>query len=386
MVLQPEWRGIMGYNPKQLKRNYEVTAHGSKARMEAIRYAIQQADYNNDEPFRIFFREELCYESDFFGNSMDMMIIFPEILSIIDQYPHTPVTRYDTAYKDAMGHVMWIYKWVLSNCSDFYQVPLKDCKAFYRDYKKRCIKYGHNLRSYYELLYYFYDSMGDALAAANAFQRYRQTQRDSNSNCKACEHNFEADYYINIKDDFERAKELLKDIEDGTLVCGSDNSAWIEAKSKCMFYYLSKHDFENADKVARLIEHYSGPGRYCNDWDGIMNCYGHKRPGRGLSIYKKHWKEWQGEHNPGTLYLVSKNVCCFFKGLLRINETVKLDLDQSFPFYSGDMVYNVEELYNYYYNQAKDLAVKFDKRNGTDAYMDQLEEDIQIASIPEWLK
>ena len=57
-----------------------------------------------------------------------MMVIFPEVLSIIDRYPDTPSTCFDSGYTDEMDHILWVYKWVVSNCKDFYQIPMEDCQ------------------------------------------------------------------------------------------------------------------------------------------------------------------------------------------------------------------------------------------------------------------
>ena len=95
--------------------------HG-RARMEAIRAAMEAADSHEDTPFRIYFRLELCRESCFYGDCMDMMVIFPQALSIADRYPDTPSTCFDSGYLDAMDHILWVYKWVVEECRSFYQV------------------------------------------------------------------------------------------------------------------------------------------------------------------------------------------------------------------------------------------------------------------------
>ena len=50
------------YNPEKLVYNYRSFEHG-KAKINAIRAAVKQADDNNDIPYMIFFRKELCSES-----------------------------------------------------------------------------------------------------------------------------------------------------------------------------------------------------------------------------------------------------------------------------------------------------------------------------------
>lgn len=98
------------YNPKEIKEAYDEIEHG-KARMSAIRTAWEKADEQGDVPYQIFFRLEMCHESCFYGDGMDMLVIFPEILALMDQHPDAPVTEFQQLiYADSMDHVLWVYK------------------------------------------------------------------------------------------------------------------------------------------------------------------------------------------------------------------------------------------------------------------------------------
>ncbi len=65
---------------------------------------------------------------------------------------------------------------------------------------------------------------------------------------------------------------------------------------------------------------------------------------------------------------------CFFKGIKkqRDKDTVKIYVDNSFPLYNGSNVYKLDSLIEYYYNGAKEIAGKFDNRNGTSKFIDEL--------------
>ena len=68
----------------------------------------------------------------------------------------------------------------------------------------------------------------------------------------------------------------------------------------------------------------------------------------------------------------------FFKELsaVRQGKTVKLALDASFPLYRESGRYKITDLYQYYYRKAKDMAERFDARNGTDSFCRWLEEAV----------
>ena len=373
----PERQDGQSYDPHKLVSACEKIAHG-KARMAAYRSAAELADAHEDTPFRIYFRVQLCEESTFYGDSLDMLVIFPEVLAIIDRWPDTPSTCYKNNYKDSLGYVLWVYKWIIGSCDEFYQIPMADCRKFYEDYKKRCLAYGYNLRTYHMYRYYFYDSMGRDNEAQDAFHAFEELPRDRNSNCRACERNTTIGFYLD-QGDLKKAEELSQEIESFQLRCGHDRkAAWLRMKGQYMSHYLDKGDFRQAEIYCRMIEQNMIETREYQDWDSFLYCYAHTDMGKALKIYKAHWKEWEEERNPSSAYYQSKNIMRFFKELsaVRQGKTVKLALDASFPLYRESGRYKITDLYQYYYRKAKDMAERFDARNGTDSFCRWLEEAV----------
>jgi|GEM_PF-519780 len=367
----------MNYNPEELKKHYDGLPHG-KARTEALREAIEAADQHNDVPFRIYFREEMCHEACFYGDVMYMMVVFPEMLSIIDRYPDTPSTQFDTSYDNALDHILWIYKWVIEECSSFYQISMEDCLKFFEDFKKRSISYGYNLKPYYRSLYYFYNF--DDKKAEEAFHNFERIPRDSNSDCRACERNTEIGFYLDAGN-LDKAFELAEDIENFKLRCGGNYfDAWLRMKISFLDYYMDNCEFEKVAELAGLLERKINDKTEYQVWGTIMDCYAHTKPGRALRIYKKYWKELEKEHSPYDLLGSSQHVCCFWKQMVKSGrETVRLQLDSSFPLYNEDRIYKTEDLFNYYYNRAENIAKKFDQRNNADSYIKDLQDALENA-------
>lgn len=52
---------------------------------------------------------------------------------------------------------------------------------------------------------------------------------------------------------------------------------------------------------------------------------------------------------------------------------VSLSLPEEFP-YRPDGIYQVNELRNYFYQQAEELAHRYDARNGNSGYLDRLKD------------
>ena len=309
----------------------EDTGHGKPA-MEVLRNAITEADRRQDIPYMFAFRIEFCRESTFYGDGLELMVMFPELLALADKYPEQAGNpRYVFRYE--VEHVMWVYKWILDNCMDFYQVSMEDCRKFLEDYRERCIRMGLSLRNYYGTMYHFYWQI-DRELSEEYFRKFEKSPRDGHSDCRACERNMEIKYYLD-KSDLKKAELLSRDIENFRLTCGSREK--------------------------------------------MSACYAHTNIGRALRIYKDHWKEWLNLRCPMSSYDTDQNICLFFKELekARKGNTVKIHYDSSFPLYREDGQYKIVDLFQFYYQRARDMAGKFDRRNGTEFYTNQLEESLQ---------
>lgn len=162
------------------------------------------ADENKDLPYMLAFRLDICQESTFYGDSLDGLITFSEILSLIDQHPDIPITwEWDEVYNTGLERVLYTYKWILAD--------------------------GY-------------------------FQEYEKLEDDKNADCKACGRNFEIAYYLD-KGDIKKANQLAKDIENRTLICGENdsNGAWHRLKFRYLEYYLKQQDLEQAKVIVEQI-------------------------------------------------------------------------------------------------------------------------------------
>ena len=354
----------------------EETEHGKPA-MEVLRHAIQEADRRQDLPFMFTFRVEFCRESTFYGDGLELMVVFPELLALSDRHPGQPDdSRYVFQYQ--AEHVMWIYKWVLDSCMDFYQISMEDCKRFFEDYRKRCVSMGLSLRNYYCTLYSFYAQIDESYSE-ECFHKFEKSSRDAHSDCKTCERNVEIKFYLD-RGDLKKAERLSKDIENFRLTCGSldKRSAWLRMKIAYMNYYLDRKEYEKAQEYARLVERYMNGESEYECWEDFLVCYAHTNIGKALKIYKEHWKEWMELRCPMDSCETERSICIFFKelGKARKGGTVKIHYGPSFPLYREDGQYKITELFDFHYSRAKEIAEKFDQRNGTDYYRKKLEESL----------
>ncbi len=358
-----------GYNPEKLVYGYRKLAHG-KARASAIRYAINQADINNDIPYMVFFREELCYESSWFVDELDVVTVFPELLSLSDRYPDIKCTRFQPG-NNIQADILDMYGHLLDACLSFYQISFEDCINFYNDYKKRLVASGHSPREAYHTFMEFYLETGH-MENARKFLKKTNAIPPSQYDCVACSTVTEIKYYL-LNNEKEKADKLAEKIKDGTLRCkGSLSDSLLRLKQQYLKYYILHGNYDKAAEEAYILERSGSEAKVHNRWASFMCAYASQKPGRGLRIYKKHWKDWEDENDQYERYYAFKDAACFFRYIKKDKETIKFDAGKMFPLYNESCVYSTEELCNYYYKGAEDTAKKFDKRNGTDKFINEL--------------
>ncbi len=365
------------YNPELLLEEYEKLAHG-KAKISAIYEAIKQADENNDVPFQFYFRISLCKESGFYGDCLDEIVVFPQLLSLIDKYPNEPIAHYDMDYKNSMEHILWVYKWFLEDCIDYYQVSKADCEKFFEDFKQKSLAVGYGLHTYYSIIYDYYKQF-DKERRDECFRLFMSTPRDRNSNCLACEKNKIVNHYLE-KGDLRNAHLAAIDLESGKVSCGN-GASWIRLQKHYMNYYIRNKEFDKAQQCINKIKTHRNARTESDRSREELLCYSYIDIAKALRMYKANWKKWFTERNPLSAYMEGTYICIFFKKLIesRKKSTIKIKYDKSFPLYREDNTYELTELYEFYYKFTADIAQKFDRRNGADTFMKKLDREVASA-------
>ena len=354
------------YNPDKLMYNYMKEGHG-RTRADAIRYAIRQADLNNDVEHMVSFRIELCEESEWYGDGRDIVTVFPELLAVADKYAGQ--------FPGIMENVLWTYEDLADICTEFYQIPFDDCRNFLDDFKKRWILSGHSPREPYRMMAEFYMQAGYLEEAGQAVSILRSSHME-HYDCAGCAANTELSYYL-ANNEKEKAEQIAVKIDNCIFTCGgnmSDSNSIYRMNKRYLRYYIMNGDYEKAAVKARLLEHARSSAIDYKLWASFMCAYVYNNTGRGLRIYKKHWRDIENEKRPEYMYYSFKDAACFFMGLKKTKneDNVKLQLDNKFPLYSQDNIYSIDSLSQYYYKKAEEVAKKFDQRNGTDKYMKEL--------------
>ena len=115
---------IDGY---KIKNEYDKLPHG-KAKESAIKKAITIADDADDYVFSFIFREDLMKEDEFHGDSLQSLLIFPEMLKIFDEH--------ESEMAEKQWELIWHFKWILNDASDFYQVSKEKAYELFDEFRR----------------------------------------------------------------------------------------------------------------------------------------------------------------------------------------------------------------------------------------------------------
>lgn len=336
-----------------------------KEKQDMCRRGWELADKLDNYEEQYYFRREYITDATFYGDVMEIYVVFPVMLSKHDEY----VKKHG---RDArVRNVLWTYKWVIENAKFFYQISQKQFVHFFEDFKRRCIENGFSLRTYYQYGYEFYQKI-DSEKAREYYEQFLKQRRDSLSDCHACERNEEVDYLLSIHM-YDEAMEKAKDLFSRRLTCTEIPDA---TYGKFLKYY-NQEILAGRMEINEEIQHIVEQLRYsirtkklCFEYIGeMLLIYSIFDKAKALAWFKMYCCEAEVMRNPEYKFYFSVAAMHFF-GQMKNRKSYRIKLSPGFSQYREDGNYSPNALYGYYQSIAYDVAMKMDNRNETSFYMD----------------
>lgn len=348
---------INGY---EIQERYEALPHGEQ-RLQAIKKAIALADAEKDYEFMYLFRSDLMSESEFHNDSFQAFITFPEMIKLFDEH-EKELGEYQHDY-------MWDFKWILSDCRDFYQVSKEKVYELFDEFRNRCERYGYSLRPYYENLYRF-EANFDTQAAKKAYQMFVLSKRDIMCDCRACELDTMVDYELDNAS-IDRALETAYPILSGQVKCANIPNATYDS---IMHRYYQSGDFEKAEEYRKkCYRRISKEPSYLDTIGRMLMLYSKTDLSKGAKLFEKHLIWELNSRNYSSKMKFYIGAAALFTKLAKKKSEINLNLPEKFELHKANGIYKVEVLAEYYRKKALDLIDKFDKRNESDFNMQDYE-------------
>ena len=250
------------------------------------------------------------------------------------------------------------------------QITLSQAEQIIKKIEEMILYNRFGKRLYYQRLFRFY-SVIDTYKALEYFYLFKNTRRDICSDCRACEQADMVRLFFRIGDR-ARADELARPVLDGTLECHD------VPRNVQLLYLQQALDYKDLAKAATLAEALYRKSKLGDPSDlgylgAVLRYFAFTAPRKAKKILKHFLLSWEPlwDQDKWFSFLIGAWTVCH--EFAKISDVIyEKMLPDTIPFWRKDGVYNVKEMGNWFYNQAADVAAKFDSRNGTNYYSAEL--------------
>ncbi len=353
------------FEPQQKIHQINNMEHGA-ARLEAIAEAVKDADEAGQHYWRLYFRYQYITESTIHGDNFKGMVCFPEYLRIFDEHPELQ----DDMYHD----VMWAFKWLIGNLDDYYQIPLDEVMHYFEEFRKRSQQYGFSLRTYYMKLTTFWLEVNPE-EAFKAYENFKRFPRNRNSDCEACELNYEMKIEL-ARNHPEQALKIAEPILQHQKHCAE--IPHVTYANLARYYFLHENFSETAYYANLCYELIQGKPEFLREAGWLLEIYSRIDSNQGWKLFKYSLEHFMKCHNPMMKML-------FARGAWRLLETISGELEfvhspllGVLPLKPSGDGWNTRELADFFYETAKEISQKLDSRNQRNHFLPLLEQELPV--------
>ena len=340
----------------------------SAAKVNAMKDGMRLADQSNDAQYSYFFRRELIDDAAYDGRFSDVRDALGALGWILKKWDDGELDNFGVDPNELIDKEQWICRWITM----YPDIGLPQLDNLLEDLKGRLQTAGYQLRFYYEAVMIASLLTDQSERAAEAYKEYRKGRMDRFLDCDDC---IGCRYikYLRYAGDHKAAfKEAASMAYPG--YCNMNPKT---AYNELVASAVENNDYDGMDIYQQRAYKMIAKDQYFLDFIGYhMQYYAHFNVNKGLELYKKHLAWLNGRNRfPLSIYDFHMGAAVLFNVLdkSKQGQSFKAVLDINFPLYNPSGIYHIEDLKRYHYEQAAVLAAQFDKRNGTDYYINKLE-------------
>ncbi len=329
----------------------------------ALSDAIRQADAANDAYWRLVFRFEYAWHMAFHDDPPKAIPIGAEFNSILKQYPDALPPE----QKDRMHLV--IMQVTVDPIAALPQIPISEWKQLMDEFYTLTERYQLGKRLYWWRMAQFWQYI-DKEQAFEYFRKFWNSKRDKVSDCEACDVSHAIHMSLLIGDR-QGADRYAKPLKNGRLFFCSDTPQlmWLAYLEDA----LRHGDLEKAHPLANKL--YREGIRDKSDLNylaAILHCWAYTDLDMALHQIgaRLDWALSMWDQKKKYDFYKACWVC--FHELAKKQDSISLPLSAQFPLYQTDSVYNSAELAEWFYTEAQKIAERFDARNGSDYFKQNL--------------
>lgn len=341
------------------KNVYDQLKHGEE-RYKYLKKLIAEEDvaHNYSEAFELRYKyigESVMHDDLFKG-----IIMFPEFMAYYDA--HSDVCDQHS--------LMWAFKWILEDVVDFYQVSCEKIEEYFEEFRRRCEEYGISLRTYYMKKMNFYSFM-DIEKTKQCQKHFRKLERDELSDCAACELNNDICMELRYGSE-KKAMEMLTDMLRRGISCAEVPEVTF---GECVKHFIQTGNISEAEYYAEMMMPMikGEESTFLKEISNVLLLKALTSLNEAYDIFKRSINVFLESKNPDMRFHFANAAARFFDAAISDDhKKVVIKLPHSFPLYNSENEYELEKMRDYFADIAKNIADKFDERNGSDYYNDLL--------------
>jgi hypothetical protein len=353
-------RGLLG----------EAQRAAGASRIMLLEEAVRVADSHALTALGYEARQELVQAATFSGQPEKALTAFTWCLAQYDRDPNAC---------DPFP-LLWRYKWVLGRLPNFPQVSRGQLAEAVEDMRRRYRQAGSTLRAVHKLQMDIALDLGDWEEARRLHPVWQRTPRDWLSDCSACERNREVVFLVAAGNDGE-AVALAAPIVAGRMRCAEI--------PHCTFARLLLPLVRLGRPAEAMRHHRRGYRLIAGNQEFLQEVADHltflvltDNLAKGAALLARHlpWALATSELARRFAFGLAARLLV---GRLREagRRRLTLRLPASFPAHKGSGVYEVETLLGWLDADLRDLAARFNERNGNDYYSRRIAENLDLLRL-----
>lgn len=342
------------------------------AKVAVVEEAVRLADQHQDDDIAYHTRKMLL-EATLMADHCELMLVtFAWCLAKGDSDP------------DRFGgsSVLWEYRWVVSVLPTFPDIPRTKIDAMLADMIRRYEEAGASLRAVHLLRRKLGIDMGDKALASEASKAWHESRRDAYTDSHETELAFEISYQ-NFLGKYDKLLEVAKPFTQGQL-----RDPFFEGHTFCKVLYpllrqgkaevampfhrrgyrLRQGNYRHIDSIAMHIAFMALTGNTA----------------RAVRLFEKHLVHALTTTNVlNRMWFYIDTTVLFDRLVAEGKKTLKLRLPAECSITDPSGSYKVADLREWVYASARELATKFDTRNGNNYFRNKLK---SMPKMQEWFQ
>jgi tetratricopeptide (TPR) repeat protein len=338
---------------EELRARAARLRHG-EAKVMALEEAVRLADTHGDLDLAFAVRDDLIDAATFGGFPDKALVAFAWCRGQVKKNPE----RFES------DPLLWKQKWVVGRLDDFPHITRKQILEALDDIDQAYAKADAGKRAVLKLRYQTARDMGEEAEAEKYWAQWVVAPRDFLTDCRACDLDDEIDHHID-RGEYAQALEKARPILEGRSACAEIPHL---TYGSVLYPLLKLGRLEEArachlrgyPMVSRNRDFLAAVGEHLEFLALTDNL------SRGLTLFEKHLG-WALDHASWRDRFTFHSAASFLLSRLLAagRETVSLKLPKAFPLHQDKAPYELPALHGWVREQAREIAARFDQRNGT---------------------